>query len=99
MPVASPGVRQHVSLRPSTMLAATYVTGRSAKSTPADAWEGAPTCAKPATLVGGPVTAGVGELADRDGEGEALVVADGEPCVAGTRAGVGDVASPPVPGS
>src|SRR3954463_9527291 len=101
MPVASPGVRQQVSLRPSTMLAATYVTGRPAKSAPAGACAGAEACAKPATSAGGPVTVGVGELAVRDGEGEALVAADEESSVLGRRAGVGEVASapPPVPWS
>jgi hypothetical protein len=47
------------------------------------------------------VTVDVGELAVLDGDGEALVVADRELCVAGSRAGVGEVASapPPVPWS
>src|SRR5215218_4675147 len=97
MPVASPGVRQQVSLRPSTMLAATYVTGRPAKSTPAGPFAGAVACAKPATLVGGPVTVAVGELPVRDGDGEALVLADGESWAGGTSAGAGEVASPPPP--
>src|SRR5215212_2510546 len=80
------------------MLAATYVTGRPAKSTPAGACAGVMTWASPATLVGRPVTVEADELADPDGEDEASVP-DEERWVSDARGSVGEASPPAAPWS
>jgi hypothetical protein len=52
------------------------VTGRPAKSTPEGACAGAVACAKPATFVGGPVTAGADELDEAVGDVGLLAPSD-----------------------